>query len=296
MIDTPTVLVVGAGASKPYGFPLGTELRDRVLEAATAPLSAFQVLRTGTKPDELLRFAEVLARSGFSSVDAFLEEQPAWISAGKAVMALCLLQAEFKARPHILPPHQPADHWYQSLWACLKAPSWAAFRQQPFHIVTFNYDRSLEHYLAQVLSTSYSVSLPEVVAALPISHVHGMLGSYEDSRFGARIDEEMLKAASSGISVVHEREAAHSAFSQARRRLKASRRVLFLGFGYLPANMRKLGFADGRSPSPRQLVVGTHRGIKAKQWHSTCDRYGFSPEAKRSGSGSVSEFLANWLS
>ena len=32
MIDTPVVLVLGAGASRPYGFPLGTELREDALQ------------------------------------------------------------------------------------------------------------------------------------------------------------------------------------------------------------------------------------------------------------------------
>jgi len=34
MITKPTVLVIGAGASKPYGFPTGQELRDYILELA----------------------------------------------------------------------------------------------------------------------------------------------------------------------------------------------------------------------------------------------------------------------
>jgi hypothetical protein len=32
MINKKTVLVLGAGASKPYGLPLGTELRDSVIK------------------------------------------------------------------------------------------------------------------------------------------------------------------------------------------------------------------------------------------------------------------------
>ena len=35
MINTKTVLVLGAGASYPYGFPLGAELHDRICRYAT---------------------------------------------------------------------------------------------------------------------------------------------------------------------------------------------------------------------------------------------------------------------
>ena len=31
MIKTPTVFVLGAGASQPFGFPLGFELRDSAI-------------------------------------------------------------------------------------------------------------------------------------------------------------------------------------------------------------------------------------------------------------------------
>ena len=34
VIDRNTVLILGAGSSKPYGLPLGFELRDEVLRAA----------------------------------------------------------------------------------------------------------------------------------------------------------------------------------------------------------------------------------------------------------------------
>jgi len=37
MISRATVFVLGAGASMPYGFPSGKELRDNVLYATSFP-------------------------------------------------------------------------------------------------------------------------------------------------------------------------------------------------------------------------------------------------------------------
>jgi len=32
MIDTPTLFILGAGASKPYGYPTGAELRTDIVK------------------------------------------------------------------------------------------------------------------------------------------------------------------------------------------------------------------------------------------------------------------------
>ena len=145
MLDKRTVLVLGAGASKPYGLPLGFELRDAVLGESTSVAFRTREGSSSGSRQEFQAFCRDLAESGSSSVDAYLEQRPTWTEIGKSAMALCLLSSECKAKDRLFPPNQPKDHWYEVLWSCLRAPSWHAFKAQPVSIVTFNYDRSLEH-------------------------------------------------------------------------------------------------------------------------------------------------------
>ena len=40
MIETPTVLILGAGASKPYGYPIGSELKSRIISSLKGMVEA----------------------------------------------------------------------------------------------------------------------------------------------------------------------------------------------------------------------------------------------------------------
>lgn len=295
MITRRTVIILGAGASKPYGLPLGPELRDDVVRLC-GELGYSLVLKSrGGSAADITEFAKDLATSGFSSVDAFLEQRPRWLQLGKVAMALSLLAGEFKTAGRLFPPNQPRDHWYQVLWGAIQAPTYTAFREQPLAIVTFNYDRSLEHYLANVLSNHYAVTPAVAAASLPLLHVHGSLGHYTDTVFGKPISDPALDQAAQSIRVVHETDMTDSYFAKARDLIGGAEKVLFLGFGYLPANMRKLGFPLPFAFPGERTVVGTHKGIKARAWEQVCNTYRFPHPAKKQGVGSISEFVSEWL-
>ena len=130
MINEKIVLVLGAGASKPYNLPLGRELRDSVIRAE----DDFQWYQMAFHTDEFKNikysnFTKTLAHSGFPSVDAFLEENDEWLVIGKAAIALNLLKAEFNSANKLFPPVQPKDHWYEILWSHLKTPTWDKFKK-----------------------------------------------------------------------------------------------------------------------------------------------------------------------
>jgi hypothetical protein len=168
VITKSTLLILGAGASKPYGMPLGAELRDDVLHAYNNFAYRQVLSKLRASDSDFEDFAKDLATSGFSSVDAFLEERSKWTTIGKAAMAFCLLISEYKTRHKLFPPQQPKDHWYQTLWSHMRTPTWSALKKQSLCIVTFNYDRSLEHYLTQVISNHYAIKSATAVASLPI--------------------------------------------------------------------------------------------------------------------------------
>ncbi|MBI5393846.1 MAG: hypothetical protein HZA91_00965 [Verrucomicrobia bacterium] len=292
MIKDKTVLILGAGASKPYGMPLGRELRDDVTRGSSSALSSDIIIkRCGFDRLVYRRFKADLAQSGFQSVDAFLEEREKWGEIGKAAMAMSLLKAEALARKKVFPPNQPKDHWYEVLWQQLRAASWTTFKSNPWHVVTFNYDRTLEHYLVTVLCNNYGIQPETACKALPILHVHGSLGHYEESDFGRAVTPERVKQSAASISVVHETNPRSAAFVRAHRVIREAQRILFIGFAYHPQNMEKLQWRKLREMPPAKAVLGTHIGIKANQWEMICGSGKFSPAALRWGRGTISDFM-----
>jgi hypothetical protein len=276
MIEKPTVLILGAGASQPYGLPLGSQLRDSVLRAVDNVEFRSLHQESSGPEEELSEFALDLATSGFSSVDAFLEERPQWTGVGKLAMAWCLMGYEQATKATLFPPTQSHDHWYETLWATLKSRSWRSFKKQPLSIITFNYDRSLEHYLVTVACNNYSLRPQTAAAGLPIVHVHGTLGPYDASNYGGPFDGAILNEASKSIRVVHEADVEHSEFVRARQLISKTERVLFIGFRYLDTNMRKLGFPHEELAGVVE-IAGTSRGIPHNAWRETCRTYGIAP-------------------
>jgi len=78
MIEKPTVLILGASASMPYGFPSGEELMQEILEKIR-PNSAKELFRVllkfGFKPKDIDDFYNGLKHSQKFSVDEFLEHR-----------------------------------------------------------------------------------------------------------------------------------------------------------------------------------------------------------------------------
>lgn len=297
MIKERTVLVVGAGASKPYGFPLGSELRDAVIRSAANAAMSARLDPIGGYDDELAEFAGDLAESGYSSVDAFLENRSEWTKIGKAAMSLCLLSSEMQSLSKLFPPNQPGDHWYETLWSRWGGRSWPSFKSTPLTIVTFNYDRSLEHYLVHVAANNYGLRHETVARHLPIIHVHGSLGEYCEYPYGAEVTDDVHFTARNAIRIVHEAQKDDPNVLKAQEAIQASDRVLFVGFGYHPQNMARLGFAhrSRKTTNPDRLVLGTHTGFTHRAWLRVCDDYRFSQDARSEGSGTISHFISDWL-
>jgi hypothetical protein len=83
VIQKRTVLVLGAGASKQYGYPAGTELPQRMLGylgdlSSGLPFSSQGPLRQALhlsdfNADEINRLGQALAQPGYETIDQLLE-------------------------------------------------------------------------------------------------------------------------------------------------------------------------------------------------------------------------------
>lgn len=278
MISTKTVLILGAGASAPYGFPLGRPLLNQIcgqLSPEQRSNDHRQVLiDLGHSASEVEDFRNELRHSDFGSVDEFLEKNAGYMSLGKLAIASALIPYEDEKR--LFPPHAPADHWYKQLADALEVQSEAVCDNQ-LAVLTFNYDRSLEVYLRTVISTRRRCThseAAEVLQSIPIIHLYGDLGKLEGTTqdatmYSPDLEPAKVKAAARSMKIIHESEDQTPEFDEGVKLLEKAERIYFLGFGYHPTNVRRLRVFDNEWDAERrqrQTVRGTSQGIENQEW------------------------------
>jgi len=289
MIKKQTTLILGAGASAPFEFPTGYELLRQIIEKITphnlapnyAVLDHANLLRQlGYDVALISKFREALLKSGQTSVDAFLEYRPQFIPIGKAVMAIALIQCEHEQRLF----KRDGKSWYEYLFNQLSA-QFEDFGKNRLSILTFNYDRSLEHFLFTALKNSYGKSEDECsgkLQTIPIIHLHGDLGALPYTGavlarpYNSNISPEVLNIATKRIKIIHEGVEHGQQFELAHKFLFESEVVCFLGFGYHALNMERLGIKNGMSGSLKgKQVIGSSFGLTNAQSSQMYGRYGF---------------------
>lgn len=268
MITRKLVLILGAGSSMPFGFPSGSDLMSRIINRLTPsnPDPMQSVIRdAGFQPKEIENFRNALTKSGKKSVDAFLEHRSEFLEIGKVATACVLLPLESEDRIF----GRNDTNWYEYLFNKLNA-SFEEFDKNSVSVLTFNYDRSLEHYLLTALQNSYGKTSDECsrkLASLPIIHLYGQLGSLpslggQGIEFGAEINPDVLTRAADGIQIIHEDVAKNPQFQRAHELLNSAERVCFLGFGYDRTNLGRLARYD---QPPKQGVIGSAMGLTERE-------------------------------
>lgn len=277
MITKPTVLILGAGASMPFGFPNGLQLKAEIcreIKKMQGAICRDLELFTDNKKDVKI-FCENLLLSSEMSIDAFLYHNPEYCSIGQRAIANILLRKEKRVKlfdewiDKWLDPENKDKHWYQLLFSKLDA-AFDNFEENQLKIITFNYDRSLEYFLLNAMLAKYSKQDPDKVLGklrqIPILHVYGKLGNlpeYDSEppfvRYDLFADSKprdqwagYVYEASQKIVTIHRAEELNN-FSKAREFLLEAERIYFLGFGYDMTNMERL-FIDRIGDANRNLL------------------------------------------
>ena len=96
MISRKTVLVLGAGASADYGFPVGSELKEQIVglnlarprDGSHGDCLRTAIYRGNQTEKEFKDFQVALRMSGQPSVDAFLELRQEFMDVGLLSISL----------------------------------------------------------------------------------------------------------------------------------------------------------------------------------------------------------------
>jgi hypothetical protein len=271
VIKTKIVFVLGAGASNPYELPLGNELYTAVIQDFSRNSEIREIRNeffntTPFNQTHVDNFINALKFSGFRSVDAFLEKREEFIEIGKAIMAIELLKRE---------SHEvlwAVGNWMQYMYERLTADTLEEFGRNTVSFVTYNYDRTLEHFLHTSLMNTYGKGEEECKAALShidIIHLHGRLGYLPWQRqrdtipFALKdITPQIVTACQREIHIVHENiEDRNTEFNVARRLLCEAQRIYFMGFGYARQNIDRLNLGELKPA----IAEGTAFGLTERE-------------------------------
>lgn len=302
MITKPTVLILGAGASMPYGFPSGqdllknidSKLNRRSIGSHPSPDWIAILKGFGIAEGDIETFRRDLFYSRMS-VDAFLEHRPEFFHVGKLAITLSLIQYEDEDCLF----SDNTKNWYDYLRGKLNAP-FEDFGKNKLSVITFNYDRSIEHYLFKVLKSTYGKpdeECAEKLKKIPIIHVHGRLGALpwqtmEGGRaYTTTVVPEEVKVATEQIIVIPEGQDTSSEFEKAFDIMMAADKIYFLGFGYNDVNLRRLAINKIRLASKVvPFAYGTAYGLGASEMQAISEKWGIS---LGSDHGDVFDFLRN---
>ena len=127
-------------------------------------------------------------------------------------------------------------------------------------VMTYNYDRSLEHFLFTILRSTCKESERlcwEIFQQIPIIHVYGELGPYNPAgdglRYGSSLNIEIAREAAKNIRIMHEAKN-EGLVEQSKEAVKAANVVCFLGSGYHAENIAPL---DVHSGVTGKKIIGT---------------------------------------
>jgi len=274
LIKDNIVLILGAGASAPYGFPSGQKLLIEIYHTLSKEGSILwnQFILCGHTKEKISEFRNDLYLSNQPSVDAFLERNIEYIDIGKDAIAATLLPYERKGE---LFRRENETHFYQFLFNKMDENDPEKFKENKVAFITFNYDRSLEYYLFKSLKHSHRLKeekAAEITKSIPIIHVHGKLGElqyfssepipYDSFKDNDTVDHKIIKKGASGIKIIHEVNDITEELSVAHKLIKEAKRIYFLGFGYHPTNIERImkGFKDVNHSIGR--ISGTAYGLE----------------------------------
>ena len=291
MIDIETVFILGAGASNPYNYPTGEELRKYICSTFKSKFHniisggeeniTYQIGNLSYNAD---KFSRNFEDSTTPSIDLWLARNPNFSHIGKLAIILSIFDAErdSKFREDIESNQDWYSYLYRRMTSSLVDPdSYKNFRNNNVTFITFNYDRSLEHFLYESLNNSFrSAPGKEILHELnetPIYHVYGKIA---DLPWESDIDIDTavrylkpdkdpyleftfshLEKLKNNIEIVYERE--QSDYSKIHDKISSAKRIFFLGFGYAPENLEMLQIRETMNDD--QAIYGTALGFREKE-------------------------------
>ena len=262
MLLKNTLFILGAAVSKDFEFPLGSGLRTEIANAIQERGRSEIVIAAMSQLAPVDQWAEAArllcdALPGATSIDDLLhfhQQRGVVVDVGKIGIAAAISAREKRCRDHskLKDDSSAGDLLRFMLRGTTAQQLPEALSRASF--ITFNYDRSLEEFLARSLCR-WGIRLErsaELVANMTIKHAYGSIGEpfgSEANPFGSELTASRLLAMSKKIRTYTE-EVESEAGDEIKSIVSAADRIVFLGCHPHPQNLALL--------APRRGMKTTH--------------------------------------
>jgi len=279
MINEPTVFILGAGASCPYGYPSGWELRQQIIGLFPHDFKVliqkrgeiiesvdFEMMQQEIEP-----FVFKFNKSNTKSIDLFLARNPEFALLGKYAIIFRIFAAEKDSKFGDDLARKDQD-WYSYLLEkmtddLITKNDYAGFSKNKISLITFNYDRSLEHFLYESLINSFNGidhrKIKEQLCQLKIIHVFDQVAGLDwqdlDSKIEYRCNIVRLNVPSLAhkLRIIYD-TTENSAIGEVHKLITEARNIFFLGFGYAKENLKILGIPEVLKAGQRIFGTALH--------------------------------------
>jgi len=216
IVTEETTFVIGAGASFPYGYPIGQKLKKYICEEHCNELAGTisKLMCPEYEQEEYAKRIRSFQKYFWNcpyTIDKFMRINPEFNVIGKQLIAASLFPKEDSTLLNKI----EKDNWYLS-FADLIDLSFDNITKNKMNIITFNYDRSLEEFLFRSLFYLHSMKKKkedcrDKINKLSIIHTYGYLAplGWKDEEFGreyrvkALTREDMVNAVNN-ITIIGE--------------------------------------------------------------------------------------------
>jgi hypothetical protein len=270
--------IVGAGADKVYGYPDGGELMTKICNElvpdfrSNPPSFMYKHLCAHfTDSSPVDSFRRKFFYSETYSIDAFLKRNPDYERVGKLAIAYVLVNCERDDALFSKEKGINGEHWFRKLFDTIDQHldgDWTKLRHEEYSYITFNYSRTLKHYLYCKLKNLHNLTdamIKDIVSRLNIIQVHGHLGPLPFEEAHARayepsIDPETIKQAASSVRIAYEtmdKGPNAMIITRIREALRNASKVFVLGFSFHPDNLALLNLKMGSDSITGRIVTSS---------------------------------------
>ena len=263
-------MILGAGASAPYGFPTAAALRKLILSlevpnAGEIAVNFPVVDSNGSRHDRRTDPSVAEEKRGLrAQLDwrGFLDSTCEQAGCAKQLIS-DFRTTFFKARRtnidkfiqryeddfgslgrlHIAATILNCEYdalldgdWYSQLFEEMIPNDPEDVQQDRLSVITFNYDRSFERFFTTALQYSFRLTSEQalhVFHRIKLVHVYGALGTLGNMPYGKL---EYVREASEHISFIRN-TCRPSCASDLERAIRGATNVCFIGFGFAPENV-----------------------------------------------------------
>lgn len=278
MIKDKTVFILGAGASAPYGYPTMEQLREDIINHFDEyysrwlfPPNTEDFIRE-EKLSQVRKFIDTYSKSGLI-IDEFLslDDNRDLLDWGKLAIVCSMVKFENESKFREESQDRDSD-WYTTLWRMLYRNLPSDEKHNIFgyalSVITFNYDRSFEHFLFDSMWNTFRKQRKELTISLnnmKIHHVYGKLINlpWQDTNaynaYGTIDNEFQINRCANNIDVMFESRFENPRIIRAQEAITHAKRIFFLGFGFDDFNLKILGIPQNIKPTHN--VYGTTFGL-----------------------------------